>query len=696
MSSSDRKRFFLACACGSGIGAVVFTWMLTAGSRNLFEWQKMGSFYDAQAHALLEGRWDVPQQVLGIESFTVEGKAYLYQGPLPALLRMPIVAFGDRLDGRLTQLSMLVAYVVIALVLAKLSWRARSMVRRHEPVTVSEMIGLGSFMALLLGGSSLLYLASRAWVYHEALMWGVAFSLAALNSLLAYRIEPSRRRLALVTIFTTAALLSRASIGLGPLAGLALVCALDLGKARPWQSFRRGTGTTLRSTVRSTWHLVLAPGIPLGIYALVNAIKFGTLFSIPFATQGFTLVDPARREMLAANNGTLFGLQFIPTSIWHYLNPAALGFSRRFPFIDFPPIPGRVFGEVQFDLIDRTASVPASLPVLCVLSLLGVAAVVRERRSARDRQSSLRPLHVPLLGATAGGLTILPFGYIAHRYLADLFPLLALSSIVGFHILARRRADPTLLAGLRRSSASGAVVVGLGLATFVINLSLGLVFQRAYSSDVPPSRVAGMVGFQQEVDARMGRRLGGFRPPSVQVHEQLPDTGASGALVIVGDCEGLYLNDGMIVNSVKLTPWVPVERTAATGLHRANARFSRRAPGTSETVVTFRDGTEHAAVTATHVDEGHLRFALSGSSRFGFAARMLPVPVEMDRTYVLEVVADHRLRSLIVKLDERIVLETFYWYEGDALSFPSRFRELPVKATLCQKVREAAGVGSSS
>lgn len=691
MNRPDRSRYFLACACGSGVGAVVFTWMLTAGSRNLFRWQKMGSFYDAQAHALLDGRWDVPQQVLGIESFTVDGKAYLYQGPIPALLRMPILAFGDRLDGRLTQLSMLAAFVVIAMVLGHMSWRLRSLVRRDEPVTVPETLGLGGFMALLTGGSSLLFLASRAWVYHEALIWGVAFSLAALNSLLAYRIEPSRLRLALLTTLTAAALLSRASIGLGPLAGLALACGLDLAKARPWQSHRR-----LPATLWACRHLVVAPAIPLGLYALVNHIKFGTLFSIPFATQGFTLVDPARQEMLAANNGTLFGLQFIPTSIWHYLNPAALGFTRRFPFVDFPPIPGRVFGDVRFDLIDRTASVPASLPILCVLALVGMVAVARDRRSASPHQPRLWPLRVPLLAATAGGMTILPFGYIAHRYLADLFPLLALSSIVGFHVIARRRPDPTLVAGVHRSRVVSVVVVGLGLATFGINLSLALIFQRAYSPNVPPSRVAGMVGFQHDVDSWMGRRLGGFRPPSVQVHAQLPATAASGALVIVGDCEGLYLNDGMIVNSVKLTPWVPVERTAATGLHRAKARFRRRPAGTTETIVAFREGTERAAVTATHIDGGHLRFALSGSSRFGFEARTLPVPVEMDHTYVLEVVADHRVRSLIVTLDERVVLETVYWHEGDALSFPSRFRELPVKATLCQKVREAAGVDPSS
>src|SRR3546814_15198015 len=47
------------------------------------------------------------------------------------------------------------------------------------------------------------------------------------------------------------------------------------------------------------------------------------------------------------------------------------------------------------------------------------------------RPSSLSSLGVPLLAAAGAGVTILPFGYIAQRYLADLLPLLALSAQIG-------------------------------------------------------------------------------------------------------------------------------------------------------------------------------------------------------------------------------------------------------------------------
>lgn len=316
---------------------------------------------------------------------------------------------------------------------------------------------------------------------------------------------------------------------------------------------------------------------------------------------------------------------------------------------------------------------------------------MRFRSITETNNPSLGTLRIPLFGVIASGLTILPFGYIAHRYLADLFPFFILTGLTGFHVLARQRFN-----WIRLTRAAVVVTVCLGLFTAGINLSLAAVYQRSYSPNMPADVVAGLVGFQQDIDSWTGRRLGGFRPPSVQVHDELPTTGSPGSLVIVGDCDGLYLNDGMATNSVERAPWVPVERTTATGLHRANAKFANRPSGTKETIVDFQDGAEKASVTATYLKDSHLQFELTGSSQFGLLNKMLPVSIKTGHTYLLEVVADPLVQSLIVKLDEMTVLETIYWHPGKALRFASRFREIPVKAALCQKVREAAGLTSSS
>src|SRR3546814_19778335 len=61
--------------------------------------------------------------------------------------------------------------------------------------------------------SSLLFVASRACVYHEAIMWGVALTVGALEGLLVCATEPSRRWIAWTALLATLAVSARASVG---------------------------------------------------------------------------------------------------------------------------------------------------------------------------------------------------------------------------------------------------------------------------------------------------------------------------------------------------------------------------------------------------------------------------------------------------------------------------------------------------
>ena len=102
------------------------------------------------------------------------------------------------------------------------------------------------------------------------------------------------------------------------------------------------------------------------------------LFSVPFYAQTFSRVDPGRQAFLDDHNGTLFGLEFIPTTVLQYLRPDSLRFTRLFPFVDFAPFPGRIIGDVSFDLFDQSSSMPASLPFLFFLALGGMVLGVVE------------------------------------------------------------------------------------------------------------------------------------------------------------------------------------------------------------------------------------------------------------------------------------------------------------------------------
>jgi len=94
------RLFARAGALGGAAAAVPFAWLVALGRLDLLQRHDLAGFYDAQAHALLDGHWDIPREELGFEAFIVDGKAYTYFGPWPTLLRMPVAACPGHCAGR--------------------------------------------------------------------------------------------------------------------------------------------------------------------------------------------------------------------------------------------------------------------------------------------------------------------------------------------------------------------------------------------------------------------------------------------------------------------------------------------------------------------------------------------------------------------------------------------------------------------
>jgi hypothetical protein len=288
--------------------------------------------------------------------------------------------------------------------------------------------------------------------------------------------------------------------------------------------------------------------LPVVAYAGINLAKFGTIASVPFDQQGHTLVSEERQAVLAANGGTLFGPRFAPTTLWHYLRPNGLLLTRAFPFVDFAA-PDEPIGDVRFDLVDRTASVPTSLPGLLGAAVVGVAVLGRARRPGTDRAGPA----AAMVGAGAGALAIIPFGYVAERYLADVLPVLLVGGVIGTQGLAAWH--PTRPRARRLVGALGVLLVVAGAW---VNGSLAIRYQRLYAPNPRPVLVTELVGAQ----AGVGDIVGGG--PRATATARLPDGGAPGALVAVGECDGLYAWSGATPVSGS---WVAVERTERAG-HR--------------------------------------------------------------------------------------------------------------------------------
>lgn len=698
-AASSARRITRASAAGGAVGLLLFFWMVTTGTLDPLRWQAVADFYDEQAHGFLRGdlAFEDPED-LGIEGFLGRGgRTYMYQGPVPALLRLPLTALaGHRLDGRLTQLSMLAAAVVLLVFATRLHRTVRQLVRGDAPVTRAELGFVALFAFTLVGGSSFLYLASRAWVYHEALAWGAALALASIDRLVELVRRPRVVTLAWASVLVAATLQTRVSVGLGPLAGMALLtagsvlAAVAARRRRHWPLVTwLAPGTDDAGRRPNPALFALATLLPLASYAALNYAKFEQLFGIPFWGQRFTIVDRGRQAMLAANDGTLFGLQFTPTTLLHYLRPDGLDLSRTFPFVEFPPFPGPVFGDVIFDLIDRTSGIPVALSFFAVLGAVGIGHAFRPGHWVDPRRASLR---VPLLAAGAGAVTIFPFGYISNRYLGDFVPLLALAGLVGLQVVLHRwQRSPR-----RRWRAVGATaLVVLAAWTAWVNVGLALLYQRQWSPLVDHRVLAGFIGFQNDVDRWLGGD--GLAVTRIGVDDPLPDgVGRPGQLVVAGDCDGLYLSDGMSVNDMKVTPWNSVERSVEGGRRRFRVTVPRQPPGTLVPILTGGTTAEPYGLLLEYLGGDRVRFhyrALVDVDRID-----RDFPVDFDEEYELDVMIDRRVNRISVRIGDTVRLESWFldtgpWNVGanavfpDAVPrFPGRLDPLPVETPLCDRL----------
>jgi hypothetical protein len=433
------------------------------------------------------------------------------------------------------------------------------------------------------------------------------------------------------------------------------------------------------------WLVAAAAAAPMALYAIVNYVKFGRLFSIPFYAQYFSHIDPGRKQFLTANNGTLFGLQFAPTTFVHYFQPDALRFTKLFPFVGFPPFPGYVIGNVQFDLIDRSSSLPSSQTLFFFLAVGGLFALFR--RAAWRSSPDLHPIRVAAIAAGAAAAALLPFGYIANRYLTDFAPVLIVAGAVGLQVLLRHRLTLTARWWVR---AGVVALVPLALFTTWVNFALAVQNQREWSYNVDAGVIAGYIGFQRDVNNALGGQ-----PIHVGRGSELPNgVGHPGALFVIGNCDALYVSDALANNSAKKSPWNGVERTRKAGHFVLQATFPRRPVGTRVPIYTTGPLGSSNILYAEYRPDDEILFAYAPAN--AEPTRYVGFSVDFDRQYTVDLVADWRTGVQTVKLDDVVVLDSGYRYKGTdfrigrnggisgvAARFPGRLEPQRLGTPLC-------------
>lgn len=753
LSPGDRRRLRRAWWCAAGPLLALYLWILTVGQADLFRSYVFDDFFDAQARSFLDGRLDVPPDVVKFEGFLIDGKTYIYFGPVPALLRIPVLLVTDRLDGRLSTLSMLAAAVVLAAASFRLLCAVRAMVRGTDPVGRRERLATGA-MAVATVASPPFFLASTTMVYHEATMWGIALAVAGFDAVARYQLRPTGRRLALASLLITAAVLSRQTLGLGPLVALGLVGGAmvlpslrgsglagtartspasfaPLGWVRTGRAWLRrvrppgrsilperpltvpdfgtvtadrpatdvdpvepvaaesglagaggrngggrpdaterattppgdpglheptdghgeagdndgeddGTGegrpdtrapVPSRRLVRTVGALALAGTIPVVASVGLNHARFGTLLSPPSDKHVASLVDPGRQEVLRAADGSLFGPQFVPTTLKQYLRPDGLDVRRDFPWIDFPRLGPSLVGDTKFDQLDWTSSLPASAPTLTALTGVAVVWAVRTRRERRGG-----PRCSPLwLGALAGGAGVIAFGYVANRYLTDLTPIVLVPAFAGFHLVVERapRWRP------QRRQVVAATLSGLVALGAVANTALALSYQRERGPVIPEEWRAEWISWRTS--------LPGAYPPITVDRDLpiLPQRAFDGRLAIIGECDGMYVRVGK--------EWQGVERGPDVGVYDLEVDLDALRDGERVPLITLGRGARMTIVAIRRLDDEWVRVDASRPPGTAGGWR-LGSPTRLSGTVTLRIDTDVREPPNLVTHGRQVLL----------------------------------------
>jgi hypothetical protein len=393
----------------------ILIWIIaTTGGRQVFVKEVLGDAFDSQAEHFLHGNVDVDSKAIRWEAMLVNGKTRMYFGPFPALLRIPLNLIypagrgaWSRISGFLAGELALFAFTGLisnALRTALLSSRARN------------WLG-GSCLVGFVFGTPFLFLLGNLSIYSEAILWALAWSLAALFFVWLSQTAEGRALTASLLGFSVSAacaLLSRVTYG-APLLIIAGLWALALIREK---RFRPLVALLLPLSVGIAGHLLLS-------YA-----RFGTFSGINFDYY----INPVHREI--SHKYGMLNLQRFPYGVADYFGPRLPAIQSQPPFFkaerhfgNYPPFYSLPFSETYL-------SVTWASSWLVLGALLGIICLFSRIRTGLFKRAAAVALATQCI-------FILCYYTLAQRYSVELYPFLIFCFVVllsdGGKMLARAR-----------------------------------------------------------------------------------------------------------------------------------------------------------------------------------------------------------------------------------------------------------------
>ena len=609
--------------------------MLSAGGP-LLKHAGFDAFFDGQAESFLHGHWDVTADDISGEAFIVHGKTYGYFGFAPALWRIPLnLMFPDR-RGSWTGLFLLlwIGVLVGSLLLFMDVFRIRS-----SPFLI--------VMAVL--GSTTIFLCSHRLVYHEAILTGASLAVLGYLFLTVYFERPQLGFLVAGGMCGFLSFFSRVTTGAG-----VMVFATLIGMGLFFRRYgsRWPEGIARRGQAACEWFRFPSPEAAgrhalvvgmflvatVAMYLTVNYEKFGTPLN-PSPYQYQIQYDAAR---LARINGTMLHPENLPFTLSAYFHPARMTFRSSFPWFGLAhqgPAPG---GITKMDLVEPYASIPAAMPALFLLCVLGIRFAVRQ-------PAGIRRVGVLIAGAAlVSGLLVSSFAYMSYRYLHDFTPFLMIPAVMGgAAIEAIRR--PRLQRALR------AVLLVAGVWSVAANLAFAFR-EQGESSWAMADRRAELLQVRRTMDGWIP--IAGLEPLPFELGEE-PPYAREGQLLLVKDPPATYRFDGV--------RWQYVSGTPLHAFHYG-VRFPMAKLYQKMTLWSAGKAGARDAVYVEYMGPARVRFCFDHRGDGGECTSN--VDIVPSHWYRLEIQAERLNSRLIVELDGKPVFQraaAFYvWSDRDA------------------------------
>lgn len=418
---------------------LIYTFVVSHGSMDLFKREYMGINYVNTWDQLLKGRFDLDPKIIDFgETYIREGKRYMYFGPFPAFLRGFLKLFPNPRITDWSRISCLIAAFVVVITCTLAYWKitgivnAASRTRWFYTSIFAICVAFGSFLVILL---------ASAYIFDECKIWGLAngciFILAFVNWWFS-----KKNSLFLPFVMSTSGgfgLLSQPTFGVFPILMSVIlsivVCVSYLSSLQKaswakvflnWLGWRKQAVSGFR-----TFFVCLAFLVPaflaITFQMKLNYEKMGNPFvMMDYRYYELCQGDKGRLELWLMSRGVV-DYSRITHALTYYFIPHEEHFSYNFPFIDIGGYKNIFkFKDTWFDMVEPGSPVEITSSYLFINAVIGLF----------------------LLGNVFGGIglflllsfilssaTFFSFQAMSGRYPADLMPMFVVFSLASFKLI---------------------------------------------------------------------------------------------------------------------------------------------------------------------------------------------------------------------------------------------------------------------